>query len=106
MVIYPRGRTRAILERRSPDFQTAKGYPVAKPGNANMAMSTNQLAERYGAERIAGLRDSVVLETKPGRIEAILLAPGSGPIRQAGEQLDFDPASPPAELRATVLLKG
>jgi long-chain acyl-CoA synthetase len=54
------------------------------------------------ALRIAGLRDSVVLETKPGRIEAILLAPGSGPIRQAGEQLDFDPSSPPAQLRATI----
>ena len=54
------------------------------------------------ALRIAGLRDTVVLETKPGRIEAILLAPGTGPIRQAGEQLDFDPASPPAELRATI----
>ena len=42
-------RYRAILARRSPDFQTAKGYPVAKPGKANLAMSTNQLAERYGA---------------------------------------------------------
>jgi long-chain acyl-CoA synthetase len=54
------------------------------------------------ALRIAGLRDSVVLETKPGRIEAIVLAPGSGPIRQAGEALDFDPADPPAELRASI----
>ena len=42
-------RFRAILERRSPDFQTAKGYTVAKPGKANLTMSTNQLAERYGA---------------------------------------------------------
>jgi hypothetical protein len=42
-------RFRAILERRSPDFQTAKGYGVAKPGKANLSMSTNQLAERYGA---------------------------------------------------------
>jgi len=54
------------------------------------------------ALRNAGLRDSVVLETKPGRVEAILLAPGSGPIRQAGESLGFDPAAPSAELRATV----
>jgi long-chain acyl-CoA synthetase len=54
------------------------------------------------ALRIAGLRDSVVLETKPGRIEAILLAPTSGPIRQSGEPLDFDPAAPPAELRARI----
>lgn len=42
-------RYRAILERRSPDFQTARGYPVARPGKANLTMSTNQLAERYGA---------------------------------------------------------
>src|SRR5690606_35010077 len=42
-------RYRTILDRRSPDFQTAKGYPVARPGQANLAMSTNQLAERYGA---------------------------------------------------------
>jgi long-chain acyl-CoA synthetase len=54
------------------------------------------------ALRIAGLRDSVVLETKPGRIEAILLAPSASPIRAAGEQLDIDPAAPPAELRATL----
>jgi murein tripeptide amidase MpaA len=42
-------RFRAILERRSPDFQTAKGYGTAPPGKANLSMSTNQLAERYGA---------------------------------------------------------
>src|SRR5690606_21341560 len=42
-------RYRAILERRSPDFQTAKGYAVAAPGKANLSMSTNQIAERYGA---------------------------------------------------------
>jgi len=42
-------RFRAILERRSPDFQTAKGYPEAARGKANLSMSTNQLAERYGA---------------------------------------------------------
>jgi murein tripeptide amidase MpaA len=39
---------RTILERRTPDFQTRRGYPVAGPGKANLAMSTNQLAERYG----------------------------------------------------------
>jgi long-chain acyl-CoA synthetase len=54
------------------------------------------------ALRIAGLRDSVVLETAPGRIEAILLAPAAGPIRAAGEALGFDPAAPPPELRAGV----
>ena len=42
-------RYRAILERRTPDFQTRKGYGVASPGKANMNMSTNQLAERFGA---------------------------------------------------------
>jgi murein tripeptide amidase MpaA len=37
------------LVRLSPDFQTRKGYEVAKPGQANMSMSTAQLAERFGA---------------------------------------------------------
>lgn len=40
---------RRILERRTPDFQTAKGYPTAAPGRANLSMSTNQVAERFGA---------------------------------------------------------
>ncbi|MBW8783607.1 MAG: hypothetical protein JF593_03040 [Novosphingobium sp.] len=40
-------RYREILQRRTPDFQTRRGYPVAPPGKANLAMSTNQLAERY-----------------------------------------------------------
>ena len=39
---------KARLARITPDFQTAKGYPVARPGTANLAMSTNQLAERFG----------------------------------------------------------
>ena len=37
------------LVRFSPDFQTRQGYEVSKPGEANMSMSTSQLAERYGA---------------------------------------------------------
>jgi len=41
-------RYRAILERRTPDFQTRLGYPAARPGRANLSMSTNQLAERFG----------------------------------------------------------
>jgi long-chain acyl-CoA synthetase len=53
------------------------------------------------ALRIAGQRDSVVLETAPGRIEAVLLAPG-GPVRWAGEPLGFDPAAPPAVVRSTI----
>jgi murein tripeptide amidase MpaA len=36
------------LEKLSPDFQTSQGYEIAKPGEANMSMSTTQLAERYG----------------------------------------------------------
>jgi murein tripeptide amidase MpaA len=42
-------RYKAILDRRTPDFQTKRGYPVAGPGRANLSMSTNQLAERFGA---------------------------------------------------------
>jgi murein tripeptide amidase MpaA len=42
-------RFQQILARRSPDFQTAKGYGVAAAGKANLTMSTNQLAERFGA---------------------------------------------------------
>ena len=41
-------RYRAILDRRTPDFQTTKGYPTASPGKGNLAMATNQIAERYG----------------------------------------------------------
>lgn len=37
------------LVRFSPDFQTRKGYEIARPGEANMSMSTSQLAERFGA---------------------------------------------------------
>ncbi|MFM5885682.1 MAG: M14-type cytosolic carboxypeptidase [Novosphingobium sp.] len=42
-------RYKAILARRTPDFQTRLGYPVARAGQANLTMSTNQLAERFGA---------------------------------------------------------
>jgi murein tripeptide amidase MpaA len=42
-------RYQAILDRRTPDFQTKLGYPKAAAGKANLSMSTNQLAERYGA---------------------------------------------------------
>ncbi len=38
----------AMLERISPDFQTAQGYEIPPPGQANMSMSTTQLAERFG----------------------------------------------------------
>ena len=36
------------LERISPDFQRSQGYEIPAPGEANMSMSTTQLAERYG----------------------------------------------------------
>jgi long-chain acyl-CoA synthetase len=54
------------------------------------------------ALRIAGLRDSIVLETRPGRIEAVVLAPGGQAVAQPGEPLGFDPADPPALLRGTL----
>jgi murein tripeptide amidase MpaA len=37
------------LAARTRDFQTKHGYPTAGPGKANLSMSTNQLAERFGA---------------------------------------------------------
>jgi murein tripeptide amidase MpaA len=39
---------RDTLARRTPDFQTRHGYHVSAPGKANLSMSTNQLANRYG----------------------------------------------------------
>lgn len=37
------------LVRISPDFQTDKGYQIPAAGQANLSMSTAQLAERFGA---------------------------------------------------------
>ena len=42
-------RYRAILARRTPDFQTRRGYPPAPPGRGTMGMATNQIAQRFGA---------------------------------------------------------
>lgn len=39
---------KAHLSRHSRDFQTKQGYPLTPPGKANLAMSTNQLAHRFG----------------------------------------------------------
>ena len=39
----------AALLRATPDFQTSKGYDVPAPGQANLSMSTAQIAERFGA---------------------------------------------------------
>ncbi len=41
-------RYRHALARRTPDFQTELGYGIASPGKANLSMSTNQLANRFG----------------------------------------------------------
>ncbi len=37
------------LAAHTPDFQTERGYGKAAAGRANLSMSTNQLAERFGA---------------------------------------------------------
>ena len=42
-------RYQRILDRRTPDFQTKLGYPITPEGKANLAISTNQVAERFGA---------------------------------------------------------
>lgn len=59
--------------------------------------------------RNAGIRDSVVLETRPGRIEAVLLAPGTHGLPQGGDipgrpvtALHEDPATVKAQIDAAV----
>ena len=42
-------RYEAILDRRTPDFQTRLGYPKAAPGKANLTMATTQIAHRFKA---------------------------------------------------------
>jgi len=42
-------RFRDTLAERSALFQTRRGYGMAPAGKANLSMSTNQLAERFGA---------------------------------------------------------
>ena len=37
------------LAAHTADFQTERGYGVASPGKANLSISTNQVAERFGA---------------------------------------------------------
>ncbi|QUL37694.1 M14-type cytosolic carboxypeptidase [Erythrobacter sp. JK5] len=41
-------RYQRILDRRTPDFQTRLGYPKSAPGKANLSISTNQVAQRFG----------------------------------------------------------
>ena len=43
-----RGGSSWARAERTPDFQTKRGYPTAAPGKANLSMSTNQLANRFG----------------------------------------------------------
>ena len=40
-------RYKTILNSRTPDFQTRKGYPVAAAGKGNLSMATSQIAERF-----------------------------------------------------------
>ena len=61
------------------------------------------------ALRTAGVRDSVVVETRPGRIEAVVLAPGSAVVPRGGdvpgqgvEALHRDPTELAAEIDAAV----
>ena len=61
------------------------------------------------ALRTAGIRDSVVVETKPGRIEAVVLAPGTAVVPRGGdlpgqgmEGLHRDPVELGAEIDAAV----
>ncbi len=55
--------------------------------------------------RMAGIRDSVVIETRPGRIEAIVLAPDIHGIPQGGDipaSSPTDPAGSPGLIRARI----
>ncbi|MEZ4380723.1 MAG: M14-type cytosolic carboxypeptidase [Nannocystaceae bacterium] len=38
----------AALRQASPDFQSERGYPKADPGEANMTMATNYVADAFG----------------------------------------------------------
>ena len=57
------------------------------------------------ALRTAGIRDSVVLETQPGRIEAIVLAPGRSCRRRAPRARRADVADPGAPRRINAAVK-
>ncbi len=61
------------------------------------------------ALRTAGVRDSVVIETRPGRIEAVVLAPGAAVLPRGGDvpgqgvdALHRDPTELSAEIDASV----
>jgi long-chain acyl-CoA synthetase len=54
------------------------------------------------ALRTAGLRDAVVVETRPGRFEAVVLAPGAPVLPQPGERADM---SRPPEIGDPVVVR-
>jgi long-chain acyl-CoA synthetase len=60
------------------------------------------------ALRVAGIRDSVVVESRPGRIEAVVLAPGSHALPQGGDIPVRNASGPlaaeadPAAIRSTI----
>ncbi|HEX7612494.1 MAG TPA: hypothetical protein VF371_06935, partial [Candidatus Limnocylindrales bacterium] len=57
------------------------------------------------ALRTAGIRDAVVVEPRPGRIEAVVLAPGSPVLPNPGEPADATRApeiGDPVKVRATI----
>ena len=92
------GRTRRRRRRRSPTdgfYRTgdlghldAKGRLVLHGRKRDIIVLPNGLnvfpEDIENALRVAGIRDSVVLETEPGRIEAIVLAPGPERVPVAG----------------------
>src|SRR3546814_11799172 len=63
------------LERLSPDFQTRHGYPAAPPGKANLSMSTNQPANRFGCIAMPLEMPFKANPTLPAPVEA--WSPGS-----------------------------
>jgi murein tripeptide amidase MpaA len=41
-------RYKSALRQANPDFQTERGYPISKPGKANLSMAGNYVAEFFG----------------------------------------------------------
>ena len=54
------------------------------------------------ALRIAGIRDSVAVETKPGRIEAVVLAPATHAVPGDARAASVLDGADPAQLKATI----
>ncbi len=89
----------------------AKGRLVLHGRKRDMIVLPNGLnvfpEDVENALRVAGIRDSVVLETEPGRIEAIVLAPGTASRLPAGgtavpEAGAFAEGADPDRMRAEV----